>query len=59
VGLLTLSDAGGVLAPDSHQAALHQVGIVQGPHYWNKAHRHNFYYVIAIDYNRIKGASTR
>ncbi|MFI2645402.1 hypothetical protein [Streptomyces sp. NPDC018610] len=55
VGVFTLSDAGGVLAdpgaklPYTHSAAF------QAPHYWSKSYWHDFDYVIAIDYNRVKG----
>ncbi|NGO69607.1 L,D-transpeptidase family protein [Streptomyces sp. SB3404] len=57
VGVFTLSDAGGVLAdpgarlPYTHSAAF------TPPSYWPKKTRHDFDYVIAVDYNRVKGTS--
>ncbi|MEU0071924.1 hypothetical protein ABZ027_20595 [Streptomyces sp. NPDC006332] len=56
VGVFTLSDAGGVLPdpgarlPYTHSAAF------AAPRWWPKSYWHDFDYVIAIDYNRVKGA---
>ncbi|MFJ6748594.1 L,D-transpeptidase family protein [Streptomyces sp. NPDC091266] len=57
VGVFTLTDAGGVLAdpgaklPYTHSAAF------TPPSYWAKSTRHDFDYVVAINYNRAKGTS--
>jgi L,D-peptidoglycan transpeptidase YkuD (ErfK/YbiS/YcfS/YnhG family) len=56
-GVYTLSDAGGVLPdpgtalPYTHSAAF------TPPSYWSPRTRHDFDYVIAIDYNRRTGVS--
>ncbi len=57
VGVFTLSDAGGVLADPGAKLPYTQSGSFQAPHYWSKSHWHDFDYVIAIDYNRVKGTS--
>ncbi|WP_051183572.1 L,D-transpeptidase family protein [Streptomyces sp. HGB0020] len=55
VGVFTLSDAGGVLAdPGSRLPYTHDASFA-APHWWAKSHWHDFDYVIAIDYNRLKG----
>jgi L,D-peptidoglycan transpeptidase YkuD (ErfK/YbiS/YcfS/YnhG family) len=57
VGVFTLTDAGGVLAdpggklPYTHSAAF------TPPSYWSKNTRHDFDYVVAINYNRAQGVS--
>ncbi|MFB7635230.1 hypothetical protein ACFC0M_30340 [Streptomyces sp. NPDC056149] len=57
VGVFRLTDAGGVRAdpgtrlPYTHSAAF------TPPSYWSKNTRHDFDYVVAIDYNRVAGAS--
>jgi L,D-peptidoglycan transpeptidase YkuD (ErfK/YbiS/YcfS/YnhG family) len=57
VGVFTLSDAGGVLkAPNTRLPYTESAGF-QAPHSWDKAYWHDFDYVIAIDYNRVKGTS--
>nr|WP_245244875.1 hypothetical protein [Streptomyces palmae] len=57
VGVYTLSDAGGVL-PDPGAALPYAANpAFAAPHYWPKTHWHDFDYVIAIDYNRVKGTS--
>jgi L,D-peptidoglycan transpeptidase YkuD (ErfK/YbiS/YcfS/YnhG family) len=58
VGVFTLSDAGGVL-PDPGKGGLpySRSAAFAAPHYWPKTHWHDFDYVIAIDYNRVKGTS--
>ncbi|MFD5812777.1 L,D-transpeptidase family protein [Streptomyces sp. NPDC127038] len=55
VGVYTLSDAGGVLADPGARMPYTQSETFQAPHYWAKSHWHDFDYVIAIDYNRLKG----
>ncbi|MFF8595053.1 hypothetical protein ACF061_27105 [Streptomyces sp. NPDC015220] len=55
VGVFTLSDAGGVLADPGAALPYTESSSFQAPHYWNKAYWHDFDYVIAIDYNRVKG----
>ncbi|MFD9904545.1 L,D-transpeptidase family protein [Streptomyces sp. NPDC059063] len=56
VGVFTLSDAGGVLADPGAKIPYTRTASIQAPHYWPKTHWHDFDYVIAIDYNRVKGA---
>ncbi|MEV0372864.1 L,D-transpeptidase family protein [Streptomyces sp. NPDC050636] len=57
VGVFALTDAGGVLAdpgaklPYTHSAAF------TPPPYWSKNTRHDFDYVVAVNYNRVKGTS--
>ncbi|MEU6404350.1 L,D-transpeptidase family protein [Streptomyces sp. NPDC046985] len=55
VGVFTLSDAGGVLHDPGARLPYTESASFQAPHYWNKAYWHDFDYVIAIDYNRVKG----
>ncbi|MFG2307982.1 L,D-transpeptidase family protein [Streptomyces sp. NPDC048566] len=55
VGVFTLSDAGGVLDDPGARLPYTQSAGFQAPHYWAKSHWHDFDYVIAIDYNRVKG----
>ncbi|NEA46569.1 hypothetical protein G3I35_09810 [Streptomyces sp. SID10815] len=57
VGVFTLSDAGGVLADPGAKLPYNRSDAFQPPRYWNKAYWHDFDYVIAIDYNRVKGTS--
>ncbi|WP_431038784.1 hypothetical protein ACQYWQ_29100 [Streptomyces sp. P6-2-1] len=57
VGVYTLSDAGGVLADPGARLPYTQTASIQAPHYWAKSHWHDFDYVIAIDYNRVKGTA--
>ncbi|MGW1724361.1 L,D-transpeptidase family protein [Streptomyces sp. NPDC002306] len=55
VGVFTLSDAGGVLAdPGSRLPYTRSAGFA-APRWWARSHWHDFDYVIAIDYNRVKG----
>ncbi|MEU9118275.1 hypothetical protein AB0C96_00135 [Streptomyces sp. NPDC048506] len=57
VGVFALTDAGGVLAdpgaglPYTHSSAF------TPPPYWSANTRHDFDYVVAINYNRVKGTS--
>lgn len=57
VGVFTLSDAGGVLADPGAKLPYSRSASFQAPRYWAKSHWHDFDYVIAIDYNRVKGTS--
>ncbi|WP_443034722.1 hypothetical protein [Streptomyces sp. BE308] len=57
VGVFTLSDAGGVLPDPGALLPYAESASFQAPHYWSKSHWHDFDYVIAIDYNRLKGTS--
>ncbi|ARP70200.1 hypothetical protein LK06_009765 [Streptomyces pluripotens] len=57
VGVFTLTDAGGVLAPPHTKLPYTRSAAFQAPHYWKKRYWHDFDYVIAIDYNRVKGTS--
>ncbi|MFF5336957.1 L,D-transpeptidase family protein [Streptomyces sp. NPDC013181] len=55
VGVFTLSDAGGVLADPGARLPYTRTASLQAPHSWPETHWHDFDYVIAIDYNRVKG----
>ncbi|MFI1483996.1 hypothetical protein [Streptomyces sp. NPDC020747] len=57
VGVFTLSDAGGVLSDPGAKLPYTESAGFQAPHYWAKSHWNDFDYVIAIDYNRVKGTS--
>ncbi|GGN50927.1 lipoprotein [Streptomyces albiflavescens] len=57
VGVFTLSDAGGVLADPGARLPYTRSASFQAPRYWAKSHWHDFDYVIAIDYNRVKGTA--
>jgi len=57
VGVFTLSDAGGVLADPGARLPYTRSAGFQAPHYWARSHWNDFDYVIAIDYNRVKGTS--
>ncbi|MFH8221238.1 L,D-transpeptidase family protein [Streptomyces sp. NPDC018057] len=57
VGVFTLSDAGGVLADPGARLPYTRSASFQAPHSWNKNSWHDFDYVIAIDYNRVRGTS--
>jgi L,D-peptidoglycan transpeptidase YkuD (ErfK/YbiS/YcfS/YnhG family) len=56
VGVFTVTDAGGVL-PDPGTRLSYEQGrdLYTPPHFWSPAYRHDFDYVIAIDYNRLRG----
>lgn len=57
VGVFTVTDAGGVLPdPGTRLSYTHDVDVYAPPYYWDSAHRHDFDHVIAIDYNRLRGA---
>lgn len=55
VGVFTLSDAGGVLPDPGARLPYTSSASFQAPHYWTRRYWHDFDYVIAIDYNRVKG----
>nr|BFD86563.1 lipoprotein [Streptomyces sp. Xyl84] len=57
VGVFTLSDAGGVLADPGSRLPYTRSASFQAPHYWNKNSWHDFDYVVAIDYNRVRGTA--
>ncbi|MER5178137.1 hypothetical protein ABT009_07125 [Streptomyces sp. NPDC002896] len=57
VGVFSLTDAGGVLPDPGAKLPYTESASFQAPHYWAKSHWHDFDYVIAIDYNRVKGTS--
>lgn len=57
VGVYSLSDAGGVLPDPGARLPYNQAAAFAAPHYWPKTHWHDFDYVIAVDYNRVKGTS--
>ncbi|GHB28328.1 lipoprotein [Streptomyces viridiviolaceus] len=59
VGVFTLSDAGGVLPdPDPGDGLPYtRSAAFAAPRWWAKAYWHDFDYVIAIDYNRVKGTA--
>ncbi|MFJ9588321.1 hypothetical protein [Streptomyces acidicola] len=57
VGVFSLSDAGGVLADPGAKLPYTRSASFQAPRYWAKSYWHDFDYVIAIDYNRVKGTS--
>ncbi|NED75657.1 L,D-transpeptidase family protein [Streptomyces sp. SID9944] len=56
VGVYTLSDAGGILDdPGTRLPYTQDEDAFASPYYWDEAHWHDFDYVIAIDYNRLRG----
>ncbi|WP_181808492.1 L,D-transpeptidase family protein [Streptomyces shenzhenensis] len=56
VGVFTVTDAGGVL-PDPGTRLSYAQGrdLYAPPRYWSPAYQHDFDYVIAVDYNRLRG----
>ncbi|MGV4927679.1 hypothetical protein K2224_28560 (plasmid) [Streptomyces sp. BHT-5-2] len=57
VGVFALTDAGGVLPdPGTRLPYTHSTAFTP-PAYWSKNTRHDFDYVVAIDYNRVAGTS--
>ncbi|MFF4952253.1 L,D-transpeptidase family protein [Streptomyces chattanoogensis] len=57
IGVFTLTDAGGVLAdPGARLPYTHSEEFTPPP-YWDKGTRHDFDYVVAVNYNRVKGTS--
>ncbi|MFE6775806.1 L,D-transpeptidase family protein [Streptomyces sp. NPDC057702] len=57
VGVFTLGDAGGVLPAPGTDLPYHHSAAFAAPRYWPKTHWHDFDYVVAIDYNRVRGTS--
>ncbi|MEU7429620.1 hypothetical protein AB0B07_01815 [Streptomyces sioyaensis] len=57
VGVFALTDAGGVLADPGAQLPYTHSAAFTPPSYWAKNTRHDFDYVVAINYNRVKGTS--
>ncbi|MFE9774458.1 hypothetical protein ACFYOV_22860 [Streptomyces sp. NPDC005931] len=55
VGVFTLSDAGGVLPDPGAKLPYTRSPAFAAPRWWAKPYWHDFDYVIAIDYNRVKG----
>lgn len=55
VGVFTLTDAGGVLRNPGAKLPYTESGSFAAPRSWARTHWHDFDYVIAIDYNRVKG----
>ncbi|MFI9751380.1 hypothetical protein [Streptomyces collinus] len=55
VGVFTLSDAGGVLPDPGSRLPYTRSAAFAAPRWWAESHWHDFDYVIAIDYNRVKG----
>jgi L,D-peptidoglycan transpeptidase YkuD (ErfK/YbiS/YcfS/YnhG family) len=55
VGVFTLSDAGGVLTDPGASLPYTRSTAFAAPHGWPRAYWHDFDYVIAIDYNRVRG----
>ncbi|WKX14865.1 L,D-transpeptidase family protein [Streptomyces sp. NL15-2K] len=55
VGVFTLSDAGGVLPDPGTELPYTRSAAFAAPRWWAKSYWHDFDYVIAIDYNRVKG----
>ncbi|MFE9310525.1 L,D-transpeptidase family protein [Streptomyces sp. NPDC088353] len=55
VGVFTLSDAGGVLEDPGARLPYTRSAAFQAPRYWTKNAWHDFDYVIAVDFNRVKG----
>ncbi|MGI5373631.1 L,D-transpeptidase family protein [Streptomyces sp. CA-251387] len=55
VGVFTLSDAGGVRKNPGARLPYTRSAGFAAPRWWAKSYWHDFDYVIAIDYNRIKG----
>ncbi|MGW1225238.1 hypothetical protein [Streptomyces sp. NPDC002530] len=57
VGVFTLTDAGGALPDPGSLLPYTQSASIRAPRYWSKPYWHDFDYVIAIDYNRVKGTA--
>ncbi|MGW7257696.1 L,D-transpeptidase family protein [Streptomyces sp. NPDC054834] len=55
VGVYTLSDAGGVLDDPGAGLPYTRDESFAAPRQWDESHWHDFDYVIAIDYNRVRG----
>ncbi|WP_443058649.1 hypothetical protein [Streptomyces sp. NBC_00400] len=57
VGVFPLTDAGGVLQDPGANLPYTHSSAFTPPSYWSKNTRHDFDYVVAINYNRVKGTS--
>ncbi|WP_420882722.1 hypothetical protein [Streptomyces noursei] len=57
VGVFSLTDAGGVLPDPGTRLPYTHAAAFTPPAYWSKNTRHDFDYVVAINYNRVVGAS--
>ncbi|MER7728308.1 L,D-transpeptidase family protein [Streptomyces sp. NPDC096323] len=57
VGVFTLTDAGGALPDPGALLPYSESAAIRAPRYWAKPYWHDFDYVIAIDYNRVKGTA--
>ncbi|MGW2566210.1 L,D-transpeptidase family protein [Streptomyces sp. NPDC001537] len=57
VGVFTLTDAGGVLPDPGARLPYTRDASFAAPREWAASHWHDFDYVIAIDYNRVKGTA--
>ncbi|MFJ3307597.1 L,D-transpeptidase family protein [Streptomyces sp. NPDC086549] len=55
VGVFTLTDAGGVLEDPGARLPYTRDPSFAAPRWWAESHWHDFDYVIAIDYNRVRG----
>ncbi|EGX60037.1 lipoprotein [Streptomyces zinciresistens K42] len=55
VGVFTLSDAGGVLKDPGSKLPYTRSPSFAAPRWWAKSYWRDFDYVIAVDYNRVKG----
>lgn len=57
IGVFTLHDAGGLLADPGSKLPYHQSSAFTASPSWPESYQHDLDYVIAIDYNRVVGAS--
>ncbi|MEU5211211.1 hypothetical protein [Streptomyces sp. NPDC020742] len=57
VGVFPLTDAGGVLADPGAKLPYAHSSAFTPPSYWSRNTRHDFDYVVAINYNRVAGTS--
>ncbi|MFE0353702.1 L,D-transpeptidase family protein [Streptomyces nigra] len=57
VGVFTLSDAGGVREDPGAKLPYTRSPAFAAPRWWAESHWYDFDYVIAIDYNRLRGTS--
>lgn len=55
VGVFTLSDAGGVLRDPGSKLPYTRSASFAAPRWWAKSYWRDFDYVIAVDYNRVRG----
>ncbi|MFF1297087.1 MULTISPECIES: L,D-transpeptidase family protein [unclassified Streptomyces] len=55
VGVFTLTDAGSVLEDPGSKLPYTRSAAFAAPRWWAESHWHDFDYVIAIDYNRVRG----